>query len=188
MDVSRPPALDQAAHTSTNASPARGAHRCGWCGLLPLPEDRASVADERLCGACLAILRHVDWRKLLNRLSSPRALRRRHEAGDDQTPDYFPRNTTGMTADPTTWADRPIGLDRAPCPGCKLAHAWSKKDCFSRRASQLVDSQLVSFSGFLNQLDGCSSWPGHIPQGFLHELEAGSMTVTCGDCSSASTW
>jgi hypothetical protein len=35
---------------------------------------------------------------------------------------------TGLTADPTTWEARPIGLNRVPCPECKQVHAWSKSD------------------------------------------------------------
>jgi hypothetical protein len=34
-------------HTSTTASGAGASHRCGWCGLLPLPEDRLSSADNQ---------------------------------------------------------------------------------------------------------------------------------------------
>jgi len=37
---------------------------------------------------------------------------------------------TGLTADPRTWKDRPIGLNRMPCPECKQTHAWSKNDAY----------------------------------------------------------
>jgi len=37
---------------------------------------------------------------------------------------------TGLRADPRTWNDRAIGLNRAPCPECKVVHAWSKSDAF----------------------------------------------------------
>ncbi len=67
MDGSRPPALDHANHANATAFAASGAHRCGWCGLLPLPEDRALVVAKQLCHVCFGILGHVDWRHLLNR-------------------------------------------------------------------------------------------------------------------------
>jgi hypothetical protein len=35
---------------------------------------------------------------------------------------------TGLTADPKTWKDRHIGLNRVSCPACKQIHAWSKGD------------------------------------------------------------
>jgi len=41
-------------------------HRRGWCGLPPLPEGQRLARERELCGACLAILKDVDWRSLLN--------------------------------------------------------------------------------------------------------------------------
>jgi hypothetical protein len=35
---------------------------------------------------------------------------------------------TGLTADPKTWKDRPLGLNRVSCPECKQIHAWGKSD------------------------------------------------------------
>jgi hypothetical protein len=35
---------------------------------------------------------------------------------------------TGLTAEPTTWDARSIGLNRVACPDCKQFHAWSKRD------------------------------------------------------------
>jgi hypothetical protein len=35
---------------------------------------------------------------------------------------------TGLTADPTTWHARSIGLNRVACPECKQFHAWTKND------------------------------------------------------------
>jgi hypothetical protein len=61
MDGSRPPALD---HASTNSKES-GAHRCGWCGLLPLAEDQPFVDDKQLCGVCFGILEDIDWPSLL---------------------------------------------------------------------------------------------------------------------------
>lgn len=40
---------------------------------------------------------------------------------------------TGLTADPKTWKDRHIGLNRVSCPACKQIHAWSKKDAHLER-------------------------------------------------------
>jgi hypothetical protein len=37
---------------------------------------------------------------------------------------------TGLVADPRTWKDRPIGLNRVSCPDCKQMHAWSKSDAY----------------------------------------------------------
>ena len=37
---------------------------------------------------------------------------------------------TGLTADPKSWKDRPIGLNRVSCPDCKQIHAWSKSDAY----------------------------------------------------------
>jgi hypothetical protein len=37
---------------------------------------------------------------------------------------------TGLTADPRTWNDRPIGLNRVSCPECKQIHAWNKNDAY----------------------------------------------------------
>jgi len=37
---------------------------------------------------------------------------------------------TGLTADPKTWKDRHIGLNRVSCPECKQIHAWSKSDAY----------------------------------------------------------
>ena len=52
-------------HDATNTGVASGAHRCGWCGLLPLPEDRTLVEDHQLCSACFDILQGVDWQHIL---------------------------------------------------------------------------------------------------------------------------
>ena len=35
---------------------------------------------------------------------------------------------TGLTADPSTWAARPLSPNRVPCPECKQTHVWSKAD------------------------------------------------------------
>ncbi len=56
----------RAKHSSTPGPP----HRCGWCGLLPLPEDEALSEERGLCGECLANLEDVDWRGLLNENAS----------------------------------------------------------------------------------------------------------------------
>ena len=46
--------------------------RCGWCGLLPLPEERSLIRHTQLCGACFDILSGADWRSLLNECSEAR--------------------------------------------------------------------------------------------------------------------
>jgi len=42
---------------------------------------------------------------------------------------------TGLTADPRTWNDRPIGLNRVSCPECKQIHAWNKSDTYLEDSS-----------------------------------------------------
>jgi hypothetical protein len=37
---------------------------------------------------------------------------------------------TGLTADPKSWKDRPVGLNKVSCPECKQIHAWSKTDAY----------------------------------------------------------
>ncbi len=37
---------------------------------------------------------------------------------------------TGLTADPRTWKNCPIGMNRVSCPECKQIHAWSKNDAY----------------------------------------------------------
>jgi hypothetical protein len=63
MDGSRSPSLFQ---DPTTASMAGGSHRCGWCGLLPLPEERP-IGNKALCETCSGFLKGVDWRALLGR-------------------------------------------------------------------------------------------------------------------------
>jgi len=41
------------------------AKRCAWCGMVARGPDRASVRQTQLCGACSAILRGVDWKRLI---------------------------------------------------------------------------------------------------------------------------
>jgi hypothetical protein len=53
-------------HKPTNAPTGSSVHRCGWCGLLPLPEGRALGEHDQLCAVCFGILKGVDWRGLLN--------------------------------------------------------------------------------------------------------------------------
>lgn len=62
MDGSRRAHLD----TVPQGSTAINQHRCGWCGLLPLLEDRAPRHNPELCGACSALLKDVDWKNLLS--------------------------------------------------------------------------------------------------------------------------
>ena len=65
-----------------NTSVASPAHRSGWCGLLPLPEDRTLVEDHQLCGVCFDILRNVDWRRISDACDEPpRHARRSHPTG-----------------------------------------------------------------------------------------------------------
>lgn len=47
-----------------NTSGASQSPRCGWCGLLPLPEDQALLED--LCSICFDILQDADWKSLLS--------------------------------------------------------------------------------------------------------------------------
>ncbi len=61
MDGSRRAHFDTLPHVSAGLNQ----HRCGWCGLLPLPEDRGPPHDPELCGACSALLKDIDWRALL---------------------------------------------------------------------------------------------------------------------------
>jgi hypothetical protein len=67
MDGGRRAHLDGPKHRDTkDVSVPSPALRCGWCGLLPLPEQRMLVEDHQLCDACFDILRGVDWRCVLN--------------------------------------------------------------------------------------------------------------------------
>ncbi len=71
MDGGRRTHFRALTNEQANDSPkAIGQHRCGWCGLLPLPDDQALDKERELCGACLAILKDVDWRRLLNETAS----------------------------------------------------------------------------------------------------------------------
>jgi hypothetical protein len=66
MDGGRRAHLDAPEHRdATDRSVASPTHRCGWCGLLPLPEDQTRAAEHQLCGVCRDILRGVDWRRML---------------------------------------------------------------------------------------------------------------------------
>ena len=40
-------------------------HRCAWCGLTILAEEATLPREHALCGACVELLRGVDWTKLL---------------------------------------------------------------------------------------------------------------------------
>jgi hypothetical protein len=71
MDGGRRPHLDAVMNRQAGDAPtAIGQHRCGLCGLLPLPDDQALDADRELCGACAVILKDVDWRRLVNESAS----------------------------------------------------------------------------------------------------------------------
>jgi hypothetical protein len=50
---------------ATEGSVSNPQHRCGWCGLLPVPGHSALNKNE-LCGACLALLTDLDWGSLLS--------------------------------------------------------------------------------------------------------------------------
>jgi hypothetical protein len=66
MDGGRRTHLDAPKHwDTTDRSVASPSHRCGWCGLLPLPEDQTRVEEHQLCGVCFDILRDVDWQHIL---------------------------------------------------------------------------------------------------------------------------
>jgi hypothetical protein len=66
MDGGRRTHLDAPKHRdAADRSVASPMHRCGWCGLLPLPEDQTRVEERQLCGVCFDMLRGVDWQHIL---------------------------------------------------------------------------------------------------------------------------
>jgi hypothetical protein len=48
------------------APPGETVVRCGWCGMVMLEEEQAVQQQTELCSECVVILRHVDWRKLVD--------------------------------------------------------------------------------------------------------------------------
>ena len=70
MDVGTRAHLDASMIPDEEGTPATSisslAHRCGQCGLLPLPEDQTRVEERQLCGVCFDMLRDVDWQHILS--------------------------------------------------------------------------------------------------------------------------
>jgi hypothetical protein len=67
MDDGRRTPLDAPGQRhAADTSGAGPAQRCGWCGLLPLPEHRTLVEEHGLCGVCFGFLQGVDWQRVLS--------------------------------------------------------------------------------------------------------------------------
>jgi hypothetical protein len=130
-----PPALDQADHNNTTASPALGTHRCGWCGLFALPEaDRWWRACD--CAACASVCCGMSIGELFGtRQGFPLRDDPEIERVMIRCPITSRSIETGLRAHPKTWQSRPIGLNRVSCPACKQSHAWSKNDAFLEGSS-----------------------------------------------------